>query len=330
MSSSITALITTTAKNKKLLENLVSSLCLQTAQVQKVVIIYDGAQRPDKQTFENCPIQITWIDNTKNASLTYLQNQAISFMETDFVLLLNDDVVLKENFIEELLRAINKEDSIGMVCGKLLRMDKTTIDTAGELLGKKRTPVERGYGTLDKGQFDQECFVFGSCGAAVLLRKSMLEDCAIEENEYFDKDYNMFYEDFDLSWRAANFGWKAFYNPKAVGYHERGATSKEKKPIFEFLRAYNFAWLKTSLKSDLIKNRYMTIIKNDCLKDFLLNIYHIASYEAKLFLYCLIFEPRVIADIIFRLPLILSAFKKRAKLKKRIKQRKKERIKAKK
>ena len=92
----------------------------------------------------------------------------------------------------------------------------------------------------------------------------MLEDCAISENEYFDNDYNMFYEDLDLSWRADNRGWKAYYNPKAVGLHARGATAKERKPFFEFLQPYNFAWLKSSLKSDVIKNRYMTIIKNDC------------------------------------------------------------------
>lgn len=322
MSSSITALITTTAKNKNLLEHLVSSLCQQTEPLQKIFIIFDGAQRPNRQTFEAFPVQINWIDNQKNESLTYLQNQAIRFIETDFILQLNDDVILKDNFIEELLKAINRDDSIGMVCGKLLRMDKTTIDTAGQLLGKKRTPVERGYGTADVGQFDQECFIFGSCGAAVLLRKSMLEDCAISENEYFDNTYNMFYEDFDLSWRAANFGWKAFYTPAAVAFHSRGATAKEKRPALGFLRSYNFAWLSSRLKSDLIKNRYMTIIKNDRLKDFLFNLHYIAVYEVKLFLYCLIFEPSVILDVFFRVPLILSAFKKRGDIKKRMKEKK--------
>lgn len=318
MELSITVLITTTEKNKKHLEHLVSSLSQQTKQVQKIVIIYDGPHRPAKQTFEDCPVRITWIDNSKNESLTYLQNQAIRFIKESFVLLLNDDVVLEVNFIEELLRAIKKDDSIGMVCGKLLRMDKTTIDTAGQLLGEKRTPVERGYGTVDKGQFDSECFVFGSCGAAVLLRKRMLEECAISKNEYFDNDYNMFYEDFDLSWRAANSGWKAFYTPKAVAFHARGATAKEKKPIFEFLRPYNFAWLKSSLKSDVIKNRCMTIIKNDSPWDFLLNIHNIAVYEAKVFLYCLIFDPRVIFQTFKNLPVILRAFKKRRIIKRKL------------
>ncbi|MBU1044865.1 MAG: glycosyltransferase [Candidatus Omnitrophica bacterium] len=319
----VCALITTTEKNKKQLENLVSSLCHQTEQIEKVVIIYDGAHRPDRQSFEDCPVQINWVDNNENKSLTLLQNQTISFIDEDFVLQLNDDVILTDNFTAELLQAMNQDNSIGMVCGKLLRMDKSTIDTAGQLLGKKRTPVERGYGKPDAGQFDQECFVFGSCGAAVLLRKTMLEDCAIAENEYFDNDYNMFYEDFDLSWRAANLGWKAFYNPRALAFHERGATAKEKRPVFEFLRAYNFAWLSAKLKSDLMKNRYMTIIKNESFKGFILNAPFILIYEAKLFLYCLIFEPKVIVNIFFSFPVIIKAFKKRAKLNKKIKAMKK-------
>jgi len=51
----VCALITTTEKNKKLVENLVISLCQQTEPVQKIFIIFDGAHRPDRQTFEDCP-----------------------------------------------------------------------------------------------------------------------------------------------------------------------------------------------------------------------------------------------------------------------------------
>ena len=111
----------------------------------------------------------------------------------------------------------------------------------------------------DTGQFEKPEYVFGSCGAAVLYRRRMLEDCAISEFEYFDNEYNMFYEDMDLSWRAANLKWKAYYEPAAIAYHMRGATSKEKKPLFSFIRAYNFAWLRSELKAEVIRNRYMTI-----------------------------------------------------------------------
>ncbi len=322
MGLSIAALITSTEKNKKHLEQLVSSLCQQSILVEKIIIIYDGALRPEKKTFEDCPLPISWIDNTKGQSLTYLQNQAIQFTKENFVLLLNDDVILDKHFIENLLGPIKKNKDIGMVCGKILRMDKAIIDTAGQLLRNNRTPLERGYGKEDKGEFDKPEFVFGSCGAAVLYRRKMLEDCALSAFEYFDNDYNMFYEDMDISWRAANLNWKAYYVPKAVAYHMRGATAKEKKPVLKFIRQYNFAWLRTELKTDLIKNRYMTIIKNDRLKDFLFYLPQILIYELKVFLYCLIFDPKVLFDTFKNLPVILKAFKKRKALRKKIKKKK--------
>ncbi len=311
MRQTISALITTTEKNKKHLERLMSSICSQSIRIEKVIIVYDGILSPGKRTFEECPLPVSWIDNGKGQALTFLQNKAIESSSEDFILLLNDDVVLEDSFVEEMMLASKRGESISMVCPKLLRMDRKTIDTAGQLLGKNRRPIERGFNTPDVGQYDQAGFVFGACGAAVLLRRKMLDDCAITKGEFFDNDYNMFYEDLDLSWRAANRGWKAYYNPKAVAYHMRGATAKEKKPVFEFLLPFNFVWLSTALKSDLIKNRLMTIIKNDRLVSFLFNLIHIIAYELKLFFYCLIFDPKVISRTVKNLPVILRAFKKR-------------------
>jgi len=321
---SIAVLITTTEKNKGSFEQLVGSLCKQTHKPKRLIVVYDGVLRPQKESFDECPLSITWIDNQNHASLTSLQNKAIHLVKEDFLLQLNDDLILESNFIEELVYSM-KEATIGTTCGKLLRMDKQTIDTTGQLLGKSRKPVERGYDQKNTGQFDVPGFIFGACGAAVLYRMEMLKDIAITQGEYFDNSYNMFYEDLDLSWRAQNFNWKAFYNPKAIAYHRRGATAKEKKPGFQFLKAYNFAWLKTSLKSDLVKNRYMTIIKNDSILSYLLNLPYILWQDAIIFFYCMIFEPKVIIDTFKNIPLILRSFKKSAILKKKIKLKKKTR-----
>jgi len=322
MKQTVSALITTTEKNKKGLEKLIACLCRESVKMEKVVIIYDGVLRPEKRAFEDCPLSISWVDNSKSLPLTYLENQAIKFAREDFILLLNDDVILEKNFVEKLLRVMNQDESIGMVCGKILRMDKATIDTAGQLLRNNRTPLERGYGQKDSGQFEKPEYVFGSCGAAVLYRRRMLEDCAISEFEYFDNEYNMFYEDMDLSWRAANLKWKAYYEPAAIAYHMRGATSKEKKPLFSFIRAYNFAWLRSELKAEVIRNRYMTIIKNDSMRGFLRNLVPILIYDFKVFFYCLIFEPRVIINNFRNIPSITKAFRKRKIIRKKMKEKK--------
>lgn len=319
----VAVVIPTTEKNKKLFEELVVSLSAQSLPPSRLIVIYDGELRPEKESFDNCPLAISWIENPGNVSLTRLLNQAVDISKCQAVLLLNDDIKLETGFIEELVLCLKLDKTIGMVCGKILRMDDPDlIDTTGLFLGRDRKPYERGYGRKDGGEFETPEYVFGACGAAVLYRKSMLKDTALSYGEYFDADYNMFYEDLDLSWRSRNFGWKAFYTNKAVAYHSRGATAKEIKPSWGFLEAYNFAWLNSRLKSDLIKNRFMTIIKNDSPLSFIINSPFVFAYDLRLFVYCLIFDPQVIVNVIRNFPLIAGALKKRGEIRKKIKAKK--------
>ncbi|MBU4478014.1 MAG: glycosyltransferase [Candidatus Omnitrophica bacterium] len=311
MAISKAIIITTTLKDKNNLKKLILSIAGQSLLPEQIILIYDGSGDFDSSITGQYPLAIRLLANPKKLSLTLLQNKALGLCQEDCVLLLNDDVSLDGNFIEELIGVLEKNKDIGIVTGKLLRQDGEKLDSTGQFLGKSRKPVERGFGVRDRGQYEQPGFVFGACGAAVLYRKKMLEDIAIAPGEYFDNDYHMFYEDLDISWRARNFGWKAYYNPKAVAYHQRGATAKEKKPLIRFFESYNFAWLNTRLKSDLIKNRYMTIIKNDCLREFLKDLPFIFIYDLKIFLYCLVFAPKVIFNSLRNMPFLLLAFKKR-------------------
>jgi GT2 family glycosyltransferase len=41
----------------------------------------------------------------------------------------------------------------------------------------------------------------------------------------FDEDYFAYYEDVDISFRAQLAGWKIYYQPRAVAYHQQGGTS---------------------------------------------------------------------------------------------------------
>ena len=318
MSTSVAAIITTTNKRRESLFRLLDSIAVQTFSPRKIYIINDELSVSWPDNYTKYPIKIEYSNNKNNDALTCLQNRVICNVTEDCILMLNDDVLLEPSFIEQIARTMSEDENLGIVCGKILRPDKKTIDSAGQFLRKNRAPFDRGYGIIDKGQFDSPEFVFGGCGAAVLYRKKMLEDIAITSEEYFDCDYNMFYDDLDMSWRAQNYHWKAFYNPKAIAYHYRGATAKGKKPKLRLFLTYNFAWLSAQLKSDLIKNRYMTIIKNDSLGGFLKNLIFILVYDIKLWGYCLFFDPKAIIMTISKSPLIVRSWGKRRNIKGKI------------
>lgn len=191
--------------------------------------------------------------NQENRGFAYAANQGIAQSQGEFVLLLNPDVVLMNDYLEILVRYAVTENSVGSFGGKLLRLptaDKSAslIDSAGlTILRNKRRPLDRGEGEADNGQYDKTEYVMGINGAAVLYRRTMLEEVK-QEGEYFDSDFYIYYEDVDLAWRALLFGWKSLYIPQAYAYHARGGTQKTKR----------FA-----VRMHAAKNRYLVFLKNE-------------------------------------------------------------------
>lgn len=240
-----------------------------------------------KQTYHN--IELIVID-ASFGNLSYCQslNQGIVKSRGDFVLCLNDDVSLSKDFVKEALKGFEISDKIGMVSGKILRMDAKTIDSTGLFLSIFRTAKERGYGYQDKGQFEKPGYVFGATGAAAFYRKTMLEQIKLGK-DYFDERFGFFYEDLDIAWRAQNHGWQGYYIPQAVAYHVRGASLRQLKGINKkFARNY----LSRDLLWRLIRNRYLVIKRNDSLPYFLLYLPFILCYDIFVWIHYLLSKIR--------------------------------------
>lgn len=79
------------------------------------------------------------------------------------------------------------------------------------------------------GAYDQQEEVFGICGAAVLLRRRMLDQVGLLDDRFF-----MYYEDIDLCWRARSAGWRMVYVPASVVRHVHSGSSGAWSPFFRF------------------------------------------------------------------------------------------------
>jgi GT2 family glycosyltransferase len=249
----------------------------QDAEDFEVIVIDNASSDGSVETARESFPGIRLIRNVRNEFFARAQNQGIDVSRGDFILCLNSDCVLGRGYLREVLSAINLDPKIGMVSGKILRMDRETIDSAGLFLGRNRKPAERGYGKKDKAQYDSPGYIFGVSGACAFFRKSMLEDIK-DEYGYFDETFGMYYEDLDLCWRANKKGWKAYYNPKALAYHARGGSALGRAKG----RGPNFLYLPYDLKKKYVENRYKCIRKNDTLKDYLLNLPFIIAYDIKI------------------------------------------------
>jgi len=246
-------------------------------------------------------------------------NKGIHKSSGAFVLCLNDDVVLEADFIEKIVPVFESDSNIGSVSGRIMRDDGKTIDTLGLSWSRARKPVDIGYGRLLDFTADTKAgSIFGVNGAVAFYRRSMLEDIRID-GQYFDEDYGIYYEDFDIAWRAQRAGWTARYCPLAIATHQRGATTRDQKKQLKFLDTFAFTHLPLDLKIRHMRNRYSTIIKNDSFLLFLRDLPWIIFYEMRLFAYLLFFDRGVLVKFFSNFNFVSLAFLKRRKILKMVK-----------
>ncbi|MDP3963150.1 MAG: glycosyltransferase family 2 protein [bacterium] len=188
---------------------------------------------------ENAEFRFHILESKENIGFAPGHNRIIAMAKGEYVLLLNSDAGLDDNFLKNAMRVFAGDERIAAVQGKLYRLDPDTeeprvdeatkkpiIDTTGLLMLKNRRIINRGQGTPDTGMYDRQEEIFGADGAAPLYRKTSLEDvkiCLGARCEYLDEDFFSYKEDVDLAWRLRLAGWKAVYAPDAVGYHQRGS-----------------------------------------------------------------------------------------------------------
>jgi len=270
------------------MSNQVVSVIIVTARVKDYLTTCLDSLK--KQTYPH--LQIIVVDNTKEG-LSYSQalNKGIGMSEGGVILCLNDDVILDRNFILEALKGFLADPCVGMVSGKILRPDNKTIDTTGLFLTFWRTAKERGYGSKNRGQFEKSGYVFGVNGAVAFYQKEMLDKI-----NYFDERFGFFYEDLDLAWRAQKAGWRGYYIPSAIAWHVRGGTTRGEGGIDKpFARRF----LNDKLHLSLIKNRYLTIKKNESFFDFIVHLPAMVLYEVLVWSHVLLFRPHLIKLFFF-------------------------------
>jgi GT2 family glycosyltransferase len=165
MSNKIVSIIIVAGGNKEYLKSCLDSINEQTYVDRETIVIDNSLVNNFHNEFiQNYPkvrISISETNLFYSASL----NKGIGMSNGEFILCLNDDVVLDKRFIEEAVKGFAVDKKIGMVSGKILRNDKETIDSTGLFLSIWRTAKERGYSLKDKEQFNLPGYIFGVNGA---------------------------------------------------------------------------------------------------------------------------------------------------------------------
>ncbi|MCK5413515.1 MAG: glycosyltransferase family 2 protein [Candidatus Pacebacteria bacterium] len=192
----------------------------------KIIVVDNGSEEESISKIENKYPDLFIIKNKNNLGFAGGNNVGIKYAinnDADYVLLINNDTTVDENFLAELVKVGEADKGNGLIGSKIyFYSEKNRIWFAGgkvNWLKNKGTHI--GLDEIDKKQYDKIKEVDYLTGCCLLVKKEVIEKIGVLEEDYF-----LYYEDTDFSLRAQNVGYKCVYVPESKIYHKISRSTK--------------------------------------------------------------------------------------------------------
>lgn len=204
------------------------------------ILVIDNGSSEKLKIYDNRfgDIELKVIKNKTNLGFSGGHNIGIKYAlenRADFIVILNNDTFVDKNFLEELLKASNGDEEIGIMVPKIYfapgfefhkkRYKKEEVGkvfwyAGGEMDWKNVIGHHRGLDEVDRGQYDKVEKTELATGCCMMINKEVFASVGKFEEKYF-----LYYEDSDLSIRCKKKGFKIIYVPKSIIFHKNAGSA---------------------------------------------------------------------------------------------------------
>lgn len=206
-----------------LLESCLKSIENGGYDKKEVIIVDNGSVDASlKNAIASCSLKLKIVRLNSNFGFAKGNNIGAIQCNGKYVVLLNNDTLVKAGWLDHLVDVINSDSGIGIVQPKLMQVNKFLFDSTGDFIDCFGQTFRRGFGKKDVGQYECTEEIFSARGAALLIRRDLFISLKFLDDFLFNS-----YEDIDLSWRARLIGYKVVYVPQSIVYHVGGVTVKK-------------------------------------------------------------------------------------------------------
>lgn len=204
------------------------------------IIIIDNASKEALElpkSLQNSYTEI--VSSNTNKGFTGGNNMGIYFAvekyNSDYVLLLNNDTTVDEDFLKELVKTAQSNPRIGMAVSKIYfykgrehhkgsykksELGNVLWYAGGSIDWNHLATFHRGVDEVDRGQFDSQTQSDFATGCSVLVKREILEKIGT-----FDKRFFLYLEDVDWSVRVTRGGYKIAFCPQSIVYHKNAGST---------------------------------------------------------------------------------------------------------
>jgi len=148
-----------------------------------------------------------------------------------YVMLMNNDATISPDSLGAAVAFAENDALAGVIGGKVLlsRPPYTIWYAGGQIDFWRGQAVVRGYGEVDRGQYDEPSETGFVTGALMLIKRAVLTKVGLLPEEYF-----FGVEEWEFSARARHAGFKLCYVPGFVGFHEADGSHWNYDPKFVY------------------------------------------------------------------------------------------------
>jgi GT2 family glycosyltransferase len=217
----LASVIVPTLNGAHLLPDCLDSLMRQSYANLEVIVADGASTDATRSLLEHSYPDVRLLRLQRNRGFAGNVNAGLRAAHGEVLCLLNNDAQADSDWVTTCVETLlgGNQVSLGSLASKVLFADRTTINSAGDLVCRDGAARQRGAGQPDGPLWDAPGPVFGAMGGAAAYRRAMLADVG-----FFDELFFMYLEDVDLAFRAQLRGWSCWYEPRARVYHLGSAT----------------------------------------------------------------------------------------------------------
>ncbi len=218
----------------KLLKQFLPTVLMHTQTEDCEVVVADNNSSDNSvELMKHYFPEVKLILFDKNYGFAEGYNRALQLVDSHYVVLLNSDVETTPNWLNPLIKHLERHPETAAVQPKILSYANKSMfeyaGAAGGFIDRYGYPFCRGriLHTLeeDKGQYDNSIEIFWATGACLCMRRADYMQAGGLDNHFFAH-----MEEIDLCWRMLARGKKIFCLPQSTVYHVGGASLDNESP----------------------------------------------------------------------------------------------------
>lgn len=218
----LVSIIIVNYNGKELLKNCFESLSKILYSNVEIILIDNNSVDDSVNFIRNFSPKTIIIKLDYNKGFAEPNNIGAKIAKGKYLLFLNNDTIVTENFLSELIKEIEKDKKTA-ICQSLLLKPDGKVDSSGDFIDQLGVVYNSKTHVLENRK------ISSARGASMLIRKDVFI-----ELDGFDKKFFVSFEDVDLSWRAWILGYSVILVSNSIVYHLGGTTIKRVKENLAF------------------------------------------------------------------------------------------------